>query len=77
MKEIPATARTKYDPRTHATFDTGMQTLTKCGRRVTWLNINETIDPGTGTVDCEECLKTIADGEAYRARKQAEANGSS
>ena len=59
---VPPTARrpaATYDPRTHATFDTGWQTLTKCGRRVTWLNARDEIDPGTGVVDCPECLEVM------------------
>lgn len=48
---IPPTARLICDTRTHAAFDAGWQTLTRCGRRVTWLH-GDPIDPGTGIVDC-------------------------
>lgn len=63
MGELPATARRKFDWRTHGTFDTGWQTLTKCGLRVTWLNGQQEIDPGTGVVDCPDCLDVMAEDQ--------------
>ncbi len=73
--EAQQTIRRKFDDRTHKAFDTGWQTLTLCGRRGNWLNGKEPIDPGTGTVDCEECLALMTTTTTTNEVQQIAMNG--
>lgn len=63
---IARTARRPFDQRTHHAFDTGWQTLTLCGLRVTWLNDQTPIDPGPGIVDCVDCVEALREDLVYR-----------
>jgi hypothetical protein len=57
--DVPDRVRRPYDDRVHYALSTGWQTLTRCGKRVTWLDVQTPPQYTTDPVDCPECLEGL------------------
>lgn len=57
MTDLGRPVRRPYDDRVHAALSTGWQTLTRCGKRVTWLDAKSPPEFTNDPVDCPECLE--------------------
>lgn len=56
----------------HDTIDTGMQFLTRCGRRASWLGTQwqSYMEPTENPVDCPECVGVLDEAAEYQAKRE-------